>query len=229
MLNPWGRRCWLLTSPRSGSTYLQFLLNHNAGLPLGLPDDKELARLTFGEHMSPKFCSSIEDFLCWDPVVSKVHCHHFGAFLVDRSALKHRIPRTRFVLLERRDAIAQAVSLAMANLSGVTRCESQEAQSRYHREKIEPTDEELLGCLKAVRDYVQFWRNWLHSEPHLVVTYESLVESPREVIGEILDYLQTSYTELSLDVPLRKIDHPLSKVNMERLLHLDRVRLGCPA
>ncbi len=220
-MNPWGCRCWLLTSPRSGSTYLQYLLNHNAGVPLR-PDseNRESARFSFGEHMSQVFCTSLEDFLQWDPVVSKVHCHHFGAYLIDRPLLKARMPPVRFVLLERIDRVAQAVSLAMSNRTGVTQCKSCEAQDRFHATSVSLTDESLLECYRAVGDYRDFWRNWLHSEPHLTVTYESLIEEPRDTLAKILDYLRTPYRGISLDVPLMKLEHPQTAPHVSRLEQL---------
>ncbi len=216
-MNPWGSRCWLLTSPRSGSTYLQYLLNHNAGVPLRPSADRELARFSFGEHMSQKFCQNLDDFLNWDPIVSKVHCHHFGAFLVDRPELCSRIPPLRFVVLERRDQVAQAVSLATSNVTGITQCNSEEKQRALHERSISLDDESMLACYRAVGDYRQFWRNWLHSEPHLTVTYESLIESPHETIASILDFLRTPYKGISLDVPLRKLEHPATELHIRRL------------
>lgn len=215
-MNPWGQRCWLLTSPRSGSTWLQYLLNHNAGVPLRIGDDREQARYSFGEHMSEKYCRSLEEFLQWDPVVSKVHCHHFGAYLIDRPLLKSRLPPLRFVLLERRDQFAQAASLAMANRTGITQCQNLKKQNEFRASSVKLEDAELVACLKAVNDYTAFWRNWLHSESHLVVTYESLLEDPASVVGEVLSYLQTPHESISVDVPLRKLNHPETERNISR-------------
>lgn len=225
-MNPWGSRCWLLTSPRTGSTYLQYLLNHNVGAPLNLSCDRHMARFSFGEHMSERFCKSLDDFFAWDPIVSKVHCHHFGAYLVDRPLLKPNLKDVRFVLLERRDLHAQAVSLAMADRTGVTQCNSAESQAKYHARQLPLDDAKLLSCFKAVSDYKDFWRNWLHSEPHLVVTYESLIEEPRSTVAQILDFLQTSHMQISLDVPLRKLNHPQTDEQIRRLGSLIEKRVS---
>lgn len=219
-MNPWGSRCWLLTSPRSGSTYLQYLLNHNAGVSLRLDPDRELARFSFGEHMSQVFCNSLEDFLLWDPFVSKVHCHHFGAHLIDRPLLKARMPPVRYVLLERRDQVAQAVSLATSNQTGVTQCNSNDKLANLHSQAVSLADDAMLACYKAVGDYHDFWRNWLHSEPHLTVTYESLVEDTKDTIAAIFDFLRTPYKRISIDVPLRKLCHPETEGNCQRLKQL---------
>lgn len=216
-MNPWGSRCWLLTSPRSGSTWLQFLLNHNAGMPLTIGEDRQQARFSFGEHMSEKYCRSLEEFMAWDPIVSKVHCHHFGAYLLDRPLVKAQRPGVRYVLLERRDLVAQAVSLAMANRTGVTQCGTHEKRRSFQERSIVVTDNELLACYKAVNDYQDFWRNWLHSEPHLVVSYESLIESPKESVAGIFDYLKTPCRDISLDIPLKKLNHPCTDGFVARL------------
>lgn len=208
MNNPWGSRCWLLTSPRTGSTWLQFLLNKNAGVPLRITEDLAQSRFSFGEHMSEKYCHSLEDFFAWDPIVSKVHCHHFGAYIVDRPLLKSRMPQVRFVLLERKDRVAQAVSLAMSNCTSVTQCANRETQHAYHQRRITLADAELLACYRAVGDYRDFWKNWLHSEPHLVVTYEALIEDPTETTAQIFDYLRTPCPKFATDIPLRKLEHP---------------------
>ncbi len=219
-IKPWGSRCWLLTSPQTGSTRLQFLLNHNAGVSLRIGEDRERARYSFGEHLSEKFCHSLHEFLQWDPIVSRVHCHHFGAYLIDRPLLKLQMPPVRFVLLERKDRIAQAVSLAVANHTGITQCNTIKTQNAFQALPINVVDSELLACWKAVGDYVEFWRNWLHSEPHLVVTYESLLEDPRETVAKIFDYLGTPYSDISLSVPLLKLKHSESKNSLNRLREL---------
>lgn len=218
--NPWGSRCWLLTSPRSGSTYLQYLLNVNAGVPIRPADDRQQARYSFGEHLSEQLCGSWEDLEEWDPIVSKVHCHQYGHYLLSREAVKERFPGIRFVLLERRDSCAQAVSLALANHTGVTQCTSERQLSEFRDLDPVLTDSELLDCHRAVLDYLAFWRNWLHTEQHLTVTYEALVESPREIVAEILDFLKTPYREISAAVPLRKLFHPRSAAFTERLRSL---------
>lgn len=217
MTNPWGCRCWLLTSPRSGSTYLQHLLNCNVVELRSSSDARDRMRHSFEEHLNSRFCTSWDDFLALDPLVTKMHCHHFGAHLLRRREIKGLFPGIRFVLLERKNVWQQAVSLAIANRTGVTHCTSDETHQSFQQMAVEPTDDELLNCLKAVRDYQAFWRNWLHSEPHLVVTYEALIEEPAQTVAGIFDYLCTSCDQLVLGVPVRKLAHPATASLVQRL------------
>jgi LPS sulfotransferase NodH len=175
--------------------------------------------------MSEKYCRSLEDFLAWDPIVSKVHCHHFGAYIVDRPLLKSRIPKVRFVLLERKDRVAQSVSLAMSNCTSVTQCSTRENQVTYHQRRVSLNDDDLLGCYRAVGDYQNFWKNWLHSEPHLVVSYEALVENAEETVAQIFDYLRTPCPRFEADVPLRKLEHPQTQ---NFILRLRLLLAQCP-
>ena len=183
-------------------------------------DDRRQARFSFGEHLSRQNVSSWEDFEEWDPYVSKVHCHHFGGCLLPRDEVQGRFPGIRFVLLERRDSCAQAASLALANRTGVTQCTTERQLTEFRGLEAELSDTELLDCHRAVLDYLEFWRNWLHSERRLVVTYESLIEQPRETVAEILDFLKTPHGEIALGVPLRKLAHPRSGEFTDRLRRL---------
>ena len=220
-MNPWGCRCWLLCSPRSGSTYLQFLLNQAAGVPLGLSDDRELSRYSFGEHLHEKRSKDFADFLLWNPVVSKVHCHHFGQYLVDKQEILRLYPDIRFVLLERKNLFAQAVSLAYADITGVTQVEDDKELASLV--EVEITDEQLLASYQTVKDYFEFWRNWLHDAPYLVVSYEQLRQRPEQIVGMICDYLQTPY-KFSDDVPLLKMARPDTGKYVERLTSLRHSR-----
>ena len=216
--NPWKTRCWLLASPRSGSTYLQYLLNLNAGVPLQPhPEDRELSRFSFGEHLNRSICQSWEEFVALDPVVSKIHCHQFGHHLLRRKEFREQFPGMRFLLLERRNVFAQAASLALSNCTGIPHCSTDDDLLAFREASVEVDDDQLLRCHHAVLQYQKFWRNWLHSEPRLVVTYESLIENPQETIAIALDFLKVPYTEISLEVPLFKLGHPQTKELVQRL------------
>lgn len=219
--NPWTKRCWLLASPRSGSTYLQYLLNLNAGVPLQPhPEDREISRFSFGEHLNQNICGSWEEFVALDPVVSKIHCHQYGHHLIPKQEIKQQFEGIRFVLLERRNACAQAVSLALSNGTKIPHCSFREKLEDFRKTRVEIQDDQLLHQHAAVLRYQSFWRHWLHSEPRLVVTYESLIEHPRETIAMVLDFLQAPYGEIKLSVPLFKLKHPQTTGFVQRLKRL---------
>jgi len=219
MTNPWGNRCWLLTSPRSGSTYLQYLLNLNVGVPIDANGDRETARYHFTEHLGELTCS-IEEFFQWDPIVTRVHCHHFGEYNLPRQQIKELYPDVRFVLLERRDAYQQAVSLALSDRTGIQHCESEEQLQTYQQMSVFLSDEVLLRYHQAIIDYQAYWRNWLHGEPVLLITYESLLLSPISVVEQILDFLKTPHGEICLNVPLKRLWHPVNEKYVDRLRSL---------
>lgn len=170
-----------------------FLLSRNAGVPLRISGDLQQSRFRFGEHMSENYYHSLDDFLCWDPYVSTVHCHHLGDFLVDRTAITAKMTDLRFVGLERKGFVAQAIWLAMTNPSGVTQCNSRQSLRTYRGKFANLSDSSLLACFKAVHNCCQFWRNRLHSANHLMVTDDSsLVKDNPRAVDAALDLLNTS-------------------------------------
>lgn len=99
----------------------------------------------------------------------------------------------------------------------MTQCTSEESHQEFQARRVDLADDELLATFRAVRDYQAFWRNWLHSEPHLAVTYEALIESPGETLKLMFDFLCTPLAEPIYDVPLRKLNHPVALDYWERL------------
>lgn len=228
--NPWKHRCWLLVSPRSGSTYLQYLLNQNAGVPIQPhPENLSQARYCFGEHLNQNFCASWEQFCELDPIVSRVHCHQFGRDFTPVRDIVEQFEGIRFIVLERRDEFAHAASLALANATGVTQCTTLAALYDHRQSRVDVTDTELQQCLQAVQHYRSFWRNWLHLESHLVVTYEALAARTIETLKLILDYLEMPSRNIDVHVPLFRLSHPQQPQFALRLRELVHAESGSPA
>lgn len=203
---PWGCRCWLVSTQRSGSTYLAYLLNAFNGLPLDC-NKAQGGRFIFGEHAHPEFCPSSDWFRVFDPIVTKMQWN-----LVNRWGFT-RPERTRFVVLHRRDRLAHAVSLAFSNATGFFHAYSPEELSAYHARPVAFDPQLAAVCHKGIVDWYAQMAHWLKGVDVLSVDYEDVVADPLAAVRRIFAYLDTPLTtETPLEdlarIPLHKVARP---------------------
>lgn len=227
---PWGRKAWICTAPRTGSTWFCYLINAAAGQPMGLPAPDEEARLSAGEHLAHR-CRSPDEFFALDPVVSKVHRHHFGKLFprgTTRSDIEQKTGPLRFVQL-RRDPVAQAVSLAFSDRTKVCNLTSEEQRKEYISEPVTLSDEELLRHYDQVVCYDRMWGEWLQDVPVLAIRYAALLHDPERTVRETLAFLETPFLGMPDRVPLYPTTRPESQGCIRRLNHLLERRNGQPS
>lgn len=182
----------IASSERSGSTYLCLALWQTGAL--GAPweylnhqtEMKAMARRLqtndVGEYMRrviDRRTSANGTFAI------KAHHHHFSHVLSHYPQLLDSLPPPRFVVMERRDRLAQAISLARAMQT--------EAWSSFARPTRQPVyDAALISrCLHKIALQIAGWTDWFARrgiEP-LVVDYDRLVARPEETVGAVRRFL----------------------------------------
>lgn len=216
---PWGRPCWILTSPRTGSTWLARMLNRSVGMPLDMPSWGFLRNWCFSEHMHPSNRGDAMQF--WDdpPVVSKVHNHHLLEFAPDIRVddVAQKLPGICFVRLYRQDKVAQAISLYFSDVTAAHRIENNDQLQRYASRDVPWDAQAAYGKYQQVLSYDRNWDYWLNGRLHLRVSYEDLLSRTEDVVREILRFCRTNVSSVCFDVSLLKQTHPQKQEYCQRL------------
>jgi len=116
----------------------------------------------------------------------KLHHHHFRQWFLDRGWEPQRfLGAERWVVITRRDKVAQAVSWARAMQTGRWSAEQQGwVRPVYSRALVE-------RYLARIRDGEQGWASWMAERgivPHRVV-FEDLVHDPEGTVRDVLRFL----------------------------------------
>lgn len=196
------------SSHRSGSTHLCALLWRTG--KLGAPWEYLEYQAQMPMMMSRLKATSLPDYLSKllacrtsnNGVFGlKAHFHHFDHALKVYPGLLDFFPDVKFILINRKDKLAQAVSMAKALQNnawvyfGTT---EREVPLFYSFEFIK-------RCLQEVVAQAESWLRWFETnrfEP-LVVDYESLLRDPRGTLQCIGDYVGVDVENGSgVDVPV---------------------------
>jgi trehalose 2-sulfotransferase len=116
----------------------------------------------------------------------KTHSHHFEVFLKQYPQLLEALAPVTFIHINRRNTLAQAVSMAKALQTDfwTSRIESERPPLQYDRELI-------AKCLEEVEQQELKWPRWFEAhgiEPFRVV-YEDLIADTPKVIRSIVELL----------------------------------------
>lgn len=190
---PCTRSYIIASSERSGSTYLAMLLwetgflgapweylNHDSEMKfmagrLRPADLDDYFRQVVALRTSPNGVFGL-----------KAHYHHFAKILEHCPSLLDRLPPPRFVVIERRDRLGQAISLARAIQTG--------AWSSYAVASREPAYDRALveKCLLKVKLQADGWTQWLADRAivPLTVDYDELVAAPSTVLERVRAFIE---------------------------------------
>lgn len=115
----------------------------------------------------------------------KAHYHHFSPMLRHYPHLLDPLPPPRFVVMERRDRLGQAISLARAMQT--------HAWSSFARPTREPAyDAALISrCLHKIDLQIAGWTDWFAERriAPLMVDYDRLVAQPEETVETVRRFL----------------------------------------
>jgi LPS sulfotransferase NodH len=185
----WPVKAWIVSTPRSGSTWLCSLLN----LAVGIGDDFDDPEPgMFGEHFHPR-CS--HRFPEYEPVVSKVHIHW-----LDDPIFVRRLPppETRIIQLIREDKVAQVWSMVCSSRLGLYNTKEPERRSAYRREmkSVTASQSEFSDHLKAIERWERLSNFLFANHPHrMLVTYEQLERDPESVVRRCFEFLTVPDTQ----------------------------------
>jgi trehalose 2-sulfotransferase len=193
----------ICSGQRSGGHYLGHLMYSTGamGYPLEYFNPDHLARWTAlsgcGEtsgvvgyirsrRTSPNGCFGI-----------KADFEQF-AFAVCDCDFNALFPRCRFILIERRDLLGQAISLVRARQTNQwISLHERTGQTKYDRQAIE---EAMTYSLEENASWLRYFAAL--GQEYMEVGYESLVENPAEVIGRIAVYLGVAPVQIRFDLVL---------------------------
>lgn len=237
----------ILATPRSGSTYLCDLLSSTqiAGYPI---EHLRLANQELALNCNFDYLHLLYNLMQHRVTKNEV----FGTKLISHFLFQLRQAKPRFknifkaidkyILLIRKDKVAQAVSLVLAQQTNVWHIQKNISQDnpnylKYQTalEEIEVDDRLLLEVRqkhKFVRQQENRLRNILkvnQIEP-LEIIYEDIVENPTAQIIKVLDFLgvsQPSTGIVQIDSNVKKMPSELSQIIIRRYKQENRKGTVC--
>ncbi len=182
------------SSPRSGSTYFCRLLGQS-GL-LGTPSEVLNPGFDLKGFKNRFKASSPADYIA--ELISrrtaksgvfglKAHFENFEGFLKEYPALLDVLSPVTYIYINRRDRVAQAVSMARALQTNQWSSQGQEGKKpelRYNRELI-------ANAMKEVELQDAGWLNWFKANniTPFRLTYEDLLADPAGTVQRVVEHL----------------------------------------
>jgi trehalose 2-sulfotransferase len=213
------RQSYIVASSfRSGSTYLCSKL-WESGI-LGAPWEYMNDNFELGDMMRRFKAVTPDEYL--DRLLAcrtssngvfglKVHFQHFEAGLARFPTLLARLGQPTFIYINRRDKLAQAISMAKAFQTKAWTSLANPDRSALHYDK-----DHIARCLKEIETQRRDWLRWFDANnvtPY-VVNYEDLIEDSDDVVRDIVELLGVA-ADLPDDVRLPKIEKQGDTVNEE--------------
>lgn len=136
----------------------------------------------------------------------KAHFHHFEDILSKSRIAVGLARKSKYLYIDRKDKIQQAVSLAKAIQ---TNAWSSLATAR--RTPLFYSSDFINACYEELQAQAAGWRRWFetHEVTPLVVTYEDFVASPKEGLRGIAEHLEIAFDEsaaVAVAVPEKQAD-----------------------
>lgn len=173
---------WILTEGRTGSSWLWKMLWHAEAVDSEYSEklNKRSKAYMFAEGVEPRFPKDI-----------KVHTKQWARHFKGRDALwleaEHDV-KPSFILLDRHDKFAQAVSMEMAMKSKIW-CALRNASAEFDAsEDANLSMKNLVKYYKRCSRQHEFWTRWLRGRPSKCVFYEDIKADPAAVLSDILSW-----------------------------------------
>jgi LPS sulfotransferase NodH len=124
----------------------------------------------------------------------KAHFHHFEAALKHSASLREMMGDANFIYLDRRDKLAQAVSMAKAlqSRAWISLGTARHAPLFYSFEFIK-------ACLEELKNSSESWWRWFEAAgktPRIVI-YEDLMLNADAVVDGIIEYIDVDRSHVS--------------------------------
>lgn len=172
---------WILTTPRTGSTLLAGYINDLLNL------DPEITEWYIADGSI-----RLED-AGKPPQNNKVFPDQFIKFHgdLDLGRIERQYPRMRYIHLVRSDLTAQAVSLAIADKTGVWNMSPDNGQKlkEYNEMGVLVTMDNIRRCRQYLATQDREWVERLRYREHITVVYECLIQRPRETLSCLLGWM----------------------------------------
>lgn len=141
----------------------------------------------------------------------KAHYHHFSHVLGHYPQLLDALPPPRFIVMQRKDRLGQAISLARAIQTN--------AWSSFASAAGKPVYDAVLisRCLRKIELQVSGWTRWFADrqvEP-LVVDYDELVARPDDVVTAVRDFLGIIEPSEVPAAPIPMVERQADRISAE--------------
>jgi LPS sulfotransferase NodH len=191
--------CWILCDIRTGSTYLSGLLNGTGLFPL-------YEKRAFDEWFARKrnFIPDKETFISKPPLYAKVLIDQFNKLftVADKPLIESKVPNLKYILLRRKDIVAQAVSYYIADMTGYIL--TPKNYSAWNTPVVYD-EAEIRKRYKILKDNYEIWMPYLEGSDYLEIDYETLVAEPKKTLIKVLDYLEMNYDEQKLNITVETL------------------------
>jgi LPS sulfotransferase NodH len=144
----------------------------------------------------------------------KTHFHHFEAALRTFPGLLAAMPDVRYIYINRKDKLAQAVSMAKAYQTQAWVSFSEPARKPLFYSK-----DFIAACLGEVRIQTEAWERWFAGRKidPLIIHYEDVVADRDVEIAKVLRLLGTEGDEPE-EISLPEVRRQSDSVNAEWIL-----------
>lgn len=190
---------YLVATPRSGSTWVQYLLNGGLHLPCDLPGSQLLDYPGMAEHLA-----IMPETAFWTlrPQASKIHAHWIGEKITARLPIESWVIR-----LTRLDRRAQALSLIRCNRTGRYQAASPEARAEIQAlwEGMEITEREITDQMRAIAVWETKADLWTAGCRVLHLHYEALLEDPERELSRIAKAVDLRDWRMPEEVPIVRL------------------------
>jgi LPS sulfotransferase NodH len=183
--SPWPHPCWLISQPRTGSTWLASLLNGAVGI------DTEEAEHAFRETFHPKFFRPGDPM----PAVTKCHIH----WIEEHDHIELPPLTTRIILLTRDDHYAQTWSLIESSAAGKCNASTPDERAEYRAkaDNARATRRDIETHQLAIRRWTRLGEMIFRGHPIERVTYEQLRADTPGTIERLMGFLGVTEWEQS--------------------------------
>ena len=210
--------CWILSHPRSGSSFLCELLNNTMLFPHFdhekiRTDDYFLRKgkgRAFDEWLR-LFSSKNELFHNLPHFVKVIYDQLFS--LCDNLCIEEItqiLPNINFIYLERKNKIDQAVSLYIAKKLDAYHVFTNNFLQKCRDTNLDINKEEIKKCYDEVVNF-QDWAKFIKNQRYHHVYYETLIENPKNVLEDILCFL--NLPKINLEESVQKANNCILKLN----------------
>jgi LPS sulfotransferase NodH len=116
----------------------------------------------------------------------KVHFHDFATALDRYRTLLERLSPITYIYIDRRDKLAQAVSMAKAHQT-----EAWTSLAAPRREVLRYSKHEIARCFKEANRQTHSWRSWFrnHGIKPVVIEFEDLIADPTKIVRGVVELL----------------------------------------
>lgn len=207
--------CWILCTPRSGSTYLASILNDTLLFDPIFSEylgwKKKLILNPNDIKLCPKFCKVLHvhmNRIFYKPdFLQDIPINHNLQYLkppkVSVEVIKKYFPNIKFVLLERKDCVAQAISYCVTSevsnyhKQSFFNISEKNKYLKFKNTKINVSDDNLMKYYETCKKYKDIWSDFLLDVPHFKLYYEEITEKK---ITELLNFLGCKTSNVNLHV-----------------------------